>query len=225
MRFHVRLSFLLHLSIMKRKIQHPQLVSVSFLSLSGELKFFFLASISIIIKSLKPIKSFDLQVQPTDPISSIKSQLASKPGAPPASTQRLLLRGKALADGKLLKEYDVKEGDTINLMVKPGYDWDPTRTKELVLDSSGDVSPVPAETPPLGASSDLKPVTQTRQSRAPSIVLSPSPSSRNSPLLETKPLDIDITHDSTASSTRSQSTYHVRIANPVFWERMYSFLR
>ena len=60
-------------------------------------------------------------MQPTDTIQAIKAQLASEAGAPPADVQRLLLKGKALADAKLLKEYDVKDGDTVNLMVKPGF--------------------------------------------------------------------------------------------------------
>ena len=78
-------------------------------------------------KSTKPVQVYALDVQPTDTISSIKAQLASVPGAPPADVQRLLLKGKALADSKILREYAVKDGDTINLMVKPGFDWDPSK--------------------------------------------------------------------------------------------------
>ena len=33
------------------------------------------------------------------------------------------MKGKALADSKLLKEYSVKDGDTVNLMVKAGVEW------------------------------------------------------------------------------------------------------
>ena len=36
----------------------------------------------------------------------MKTQFAAEPSAPPADAQRLLFKGKALADGKLLKEYN-----------------------------------------------------------------------------------------------------------------------
>src|SRR5579863_8532091 len=84
------------------------------------------ATLQITFKSLKPPFSTTIPVSPTDPISTIKSQIAAQPCAPPADAQRLLLKGKALADAKLLKEYSVQDGDTINLMVKPGIEWDPT---------------------------------------------------------------------------------------------------
>ena len=90
-------------------------------------------SINLTFKSTKPAQSYTLLMQPTDTISAIKSQLAAELGAPPADVQRLLLKGKALADGKLLQEYSVKEGDTVNLMVKPGFDWDPTKTTSPLI--------------------------------------------------------------------------------------------
>jgi len=85
------------------------------------------ASISLVFKSLKPQATFTISVRLTDTISAIKTQLSAEPSAPPAEAQRILFKGKALADGKLLKEYNnIKDGDTINLMVKPGYDWNTT---------------------------------------------------------------------------------------------------
>jgi UV excision repair protein RAD23 len=57
---------------------------------------------------------------PRGPISAIKTQIAAQPRIPPAHAQQLPLKGKALADAKLLKEYSVQDGDTINLMLKPG---------------------------------------------------------------------------------------------------------
>jgi len=191
------------------------------------------ASIVVIIKSLKPLKTFSITVQPTDTISSIKSHLASQPGAPPADTQRLLLRGKALADGKLLKEYQVKEGDTINLMVKPGYEWDPvagTETKKDPEDPAPEVAfPAMAHSP--SPPPELKLVTSTGHSRAPSIVLSPSPapSVGPSPSLESKPLDIPLVIDastiSTLAASEPPSSYHASIAKPEYWERLHAFLK
>ncbi|KAI6019953.1 hypothetical protein F5J12DRAFT_814326 [Pisolithus orientalis] len=187
------------------------------------------ASIDITFKSLKPPQSFTLSVQPTDSISGIKSQLASQPRAPRADAQRLLLKGKALADNKLLKEYNVKDGDTINLMVKPGFDWDPS------------TAPFPSSEPETKSllepdmksslSSDSLPKLSTgfRHTRTPSIVLSPSPSVISLEP-EGKPQDINLTLDTSSIPTASlspatQSSYQATICEPEFWENLLSFLR
>ncbi|KIK46954.1 hypothetical protein CY34DRAFT_799806 [Suillus luteus UH-Slu-Lm8-n1] len=183
-------------------------------------------SISITFKSTKPPQSFTLAVQPTDTVSEVKASLASQPKAPPAEAQRLLLKGKALADAKLLKEYGVKEGDTINIMLKPGFEWDPTK------------SPSPSTTSPVKMKPSNLPEIQTpqpklatghRHTRTPSIVLSPSPSIVSLEP-EGKPHDIDLTLDTsllpTASISRAaRSSYQTVISEPPFWDRLYSFLR
>lgn len=163
------------------------------------------ASITLTFKSLKPPKSFTLPVQPTDTIQSIKSLLASQPHAPPADVQRLLLKGKALADAKLLKEYNIKDGDTVNLMIKPGHTWDPNAMTSVPKPSLGHV-------------------------RIPSVVLSPSPSSLSPSAEADKPLDINLTLDTSSIPTASaesatHSTYHATISQPEFWDRLHSFLR
>jgi UV excision repair protein RAD23 len=184
------------------------------------------ASISLTFKSTKPPQSFTLAVQATDTVSEVKALLASQPNAPPAEAQRLLLKGKALADAKLLKEYGVKEGDTINLMLKPGFEWDPTK------------SPSPSNTSPVKMKPFNLPEIQTpqpklatghRHTRTPSIVLSPSPSIVSLEP-EGKPHDIDLTLDTslipTASISRAaRSSYQTVISEPPFWDRLYSFLR
>jgi len=70
-----------------------------------------------------------VDVSGTDTVLSIKERLASEHSrAPNADIQRLLLKGKALADNKLLKEYlpPSSEGEEINLtlMIKSGASWD-----------------------------------------------------------------------------------------------------
>lgn len=181
--------------------------------------------ISITFKSLKPSASFTISVQSTDTIASIKSQLASETSAPPADAQRLLLKGKALADAKLLKEYSVKDGDTVNLMVKPGFDWDPSRIAS---------SPAPIPSPegsqdPASLSLSPNPKSQPsrKHHRIPSLVLSPSPS--NEALSNEKPLDITLTLDSTSIpssiATETLSTYHATVSKPEFWDRLHSFLK
>jgi UV excision repair protein RAD23 len=103
-----------------------------------------------VIKSLKPPKTYTLAVQSSDTIADIKSYLASQPGAPPVDVQRLLLKGKALADTKLLKEYNIKDGDTVNLMVKQGQESNqaPETPK---LDIPAPVSETPGERSPSSA--------------------------------------------------------------------------
>ncbi|KAG9042145.1 hypothetical protein FS837_011244, partial [Tulasnella sp. UAMH 9824] len=84
--------------------------------------------IPIVIKSTKPPLSFSLTVHPTDTVSQIKLQLEKEHlRAPTADSQRLLIKGKVLADNKLLKEYpistDSSSPTTITLMTKPGSTW------------------------------------------------------------------------------------------------------
>ncbi|THH06023.1 hypothetical protein EW145_g4366 [Phellinidium pouzarii] len=183
-----------------------------------------LETIILTFKVSKPAHTFTIPVSPTDAISSIKSLLAAQPRAPPADAQRLLLRGKALADGKLLREYPAKDGDTVNLMLKPGFEWDWNTT-----------------TSPLPASSELKAdagkdklnpesgSTRTgRHVRIPSVVLSPSPSSTSLPLSEV-PLPIALTLDTSnipsGNEASSLDAYHKKISSPDFWARLYGFLK
>lgn len=173
------------------------------------------ASISLVFKSLKPPATFTMSVPLTDTISAIKAQLASKPSAPPADVQRLLFKGKALADGKLLKEYsNIKDGDSINLMVKPGYDWNTTATT--------------ASSPEL--LSTLVPEAHSKQGgrrhhRIPSVMLSPSPSLESSGAAEK---DILLTIDAGALPSPepdNMSTFNQTVSQPVFWERLHAFLK
>lgn len=77
--------------------------------------------IKITIKSLKPPLSFSLACSPSSTISELKELLCqSDSSAPPVDSQRLVYKGKALADNKLLKEYEsIQTGETIHLMIKP----------------------------------------------------------------------------------------------------------
>lgn len=178
-------------------------------------------------KSLKPPASYTLTVSPTDTIASIKSQLSKTHAtAPPADAQRLLVKGKALADSKLLKEYNVQSGDTVNLMVKPGVNWDPSKPKEQEI-----LQPKPlsaSETGALGLAVGDGPASGKRKhGRAPSIVLSPSPSSDMPGAAPEKDilLSLDTTTDVPTSATETLSTYHTTITNPDFWEKLLLFLQ
>lgn len=140
------------------------------------------------------------------------------------------MKGKALADAKLLKEYNVQDGDTINLMVKPGVEWDPiAKPKELPSlllseapllqeTQTASLSPAPPETEK-----------KRRHSRIPSVVLS-TPAS---PL--EKPQDIQLVDGdgftlSTDMPTEpgpsiTQSTYRTAVSQPEYWNNLLSFLR
>jgi UV excision repair protein RAD23 len=187
------------------------------------------ASISLTFKSLKPPASFTLSVQPTDSISSIKAQLAAQPSAPPAEIQRLLLKGKALADSKLLKEYAINDGDTVNLMIKPGTHWDPTAPATPAPKTPSLMAPAP-DAPPSNPFSGLggslgtpaSGASKAKHQRIPSVVLSPSPS-LDAPGAEK---DITLTLDASSPTIPSAtlSTYHEVVSDPEFWLRMYEFL-
>jgi len=58
--------------------------------------------------------------QLTDTVNDLKSLVAkSSSSAPSADSQRLLFKGKALTDTKLLKQYDIESNAVIHLMLKP----------------------------------------------------------------------------------------------------------
>ena len=198
-----------------------------------------LASISLVFKSLKPQATFTISVRLTDTISAIKTRLAAEPSAPPVYAQRLLFKGKALVDGKLLKEYgNIKDGDTVNLMVKPGYEWN-TTTITTVPTPPVSASPMLASSPeplsvhpsPFG-SGTLHPEVHSKQGgrrhqRIPSVLLSPSSSLESSGAGEK---DIMLTIDpgvlpSPVLQPDTMSTYNQTMSQPEFWERLHDFLK
>ncbi|KAJ7064767.1 hypothetical protein C8F01DRAFT_774769 [Mycena amicta] len=170
------------------------------------------APLSLTFKSLKPAASYTIAVHPTDTVAAVKAALASQPGGPPVDSQRLLLKGKALADAKLVKEYPINDGDTVNLVLKPApatstptTTMDPGKLPSLSLD------------PPNTSSS-------RKHQRIPSVVLSPSPSNEAAPSIDK---DIMLTLDASTESlpAKELSTYHTVIAEPEFWERLLTFFR
>lgn len=176
------------------------------------------------IKSLKPLKTYTLAVQSSDTIADIKSYLASQSGAPPVDVQRLLLKGKALADAKLLKEYNIKDGDTVNLMVKPGYEWKPSAGPPKLEIPASEPEP-PAEEP---ASTTLEPGTRTeRHRRVPSVILSPSPNTLT-PLRDGVPVDVALSLDDgdiLPPVHAPPTAYQNVISSPDFWGDLLDFLR
>ena len=58
--------------------------------------------------------SFPIDVECTDSIEKIKELVNEKQGIPPPS-QRLILNGKKLEDGKTIQDYEMKQDSTIYL--------------------------------------------------------------------------------------------------------------
>lgn len=176
-----------------------------------------------------------MSVHPADTIATVKSQLASLPGAPPADSARLLLKGKALSDGKLLQEYDIKDGDTVTLMVRSGTTVHSAQGTATTAPSSGVNTPAittTVEPENMAETITLVPeqTTKTRQghTRIPSVVLSPSPSL--TPVTDEKLVDIPLILDTSSLPLSSLSPgpdtpFHARICQPEFWERLYEFLQ
>ena len=75
----------------------------------------------IIFKTLTG-KQFDLEVEETDTVASIKGRIEEKKKADgesfPAADQKLVILGKIMEDDKTLQSYNVKEGNFIVVMVQ-----------------------------------------------------------------------------------------------------------
>ncbi|KAF7732783.1 hypothetical protein EC973_000057 [Apophysomyces ossiformis] len=75
-------------------------------------------TLELIIKVLKPAAQFSLgHVLPTDTVATLKQHIYQIQPSYPPYRQRLLLKGKALADQKTLKDYAISNGSLIHLML------------------------------------------------------------------------------------------------------------
>ncbi|KAJ7634955.1 ubiquitin-related domain-containing protein [Roridomyces roridus] len=167
-----------------------------------------LEPITLTFKSLKPPASYTITVHPTDTIAQVKTRLSEQEGGPSVDAQRLLLKGKAMADGKLLREYPIKDGDTVNLMLKAASA--PAAVSTSLTPSSASVPPAPIVAP-----------APSRHQRIPSVVLSPSPSSE----AFSAEKDITLTLDEPPRTpTPDLTSYHAAISRPDFWVRFLDFL-
>ena len=61
-------------------------------------------------------KEIEIDIEPTDTIDSIKERVEEKEGIPPVQ-QRLIFAGKQLADDKAAKDYNIKAGDVLHLVL------------------------------------------------------------------------------------------------------------
>ncbi len=146
----------------------------------------------------------------TDSIAQLKALVsASTPSAPPVSAQRLLIKGKALADTKLLQEYGVEEGATVHLILKAGWEKDLAAPKAEFA-----TGPIPAEPPPSPGA-------------VPALTISVPDDSPASPA---HPSARPITAAELATPLGPQGVitsapYHATLADPAFWSKVYALCR
>jgi len=173
--------------------------------------------LTLTFKSLKPAASYPLAVHPTDTIASIKAQLAASVPALSSQQLSLLLKGKALADGKLLREYAVKDGDTVNLISKPRAGGEGPGGSEGGISAEA----MEADKQTLGPAA-VRP--KRGHQRIPSVVLSPSPSADTPGVVEK---DILLTLDPHVHAGEGEvlSSYQSTVVKPEFWERLFVFLK
>ncbi|XP_044357294.1 ubiquitin-NEDD8-like protein RUB2 [Triticum aestivum] len=61
-------------------------------------------------------KEIEIDIDPTDTVDRIKERVEKKEGIPPVQ-QRLIFTGKQLADDKTAKDYNIKGGDVLHLVL------------------------------------------------------------------------------------------------------------
>uniref|UniRef100_A0A452YSC7 Ubiquitin-like domain-containing protein n=1 Tax=Aegilops tauschii subsp. strangulata TaxID=200361 RepID=A0A452YSC7_AEGTS len=61
-------------------------------------------------------KEIEIDINPTDTVDRIKERVEEKEGIPPVQ-QRLIFAGKQLADDKTAKDYNIKGGDVLHLVL------------------------------------------------------------------------------------------------------------
>jgi hypothetical protein len=144
----------------------------------------------------------------TDSVAQLKALIAqSSSSAPAPESQRLLLKGKALTDSKLLKEYDIADGATIHLYFKPN------------------TTAAPA-TPPLATSTTAA----GDPSRSGSAPPSPAPPSltittsvEDGPGTSMPLTNFDLAAPPTGPQPEvTTATFHTTVADPAFWQRIHA---
>ncbi|KAJ1975263.1 hypothetical protein H4R34_004402 [Dimargaris verticillata] len=104
-------------------------------------------TVSLKVKAMKAGYVYHVSAEPLTAIRDLKHQLAAQCSVP-AEFQRLLLKGKALADGSLVSDYALTAESVVTLMVKPG--------------APSPQSPPPPMPPTTGNTSDSAQPTQNR---------------------------------------------------------------
>lgn len=208
------------------------------------------------IKSLKPALTYTITAQPTDSVLDLKKLVSSASttssgstaGAVTVDSQRLLLKGKALADNKLLKEYDIKSGATVHLILKAA----PAASSSSMTSAAGMPASVPAPSAPSASTSgssinpggvpDLGSASASTATTKPTSIALPRPSvggharvpsltitteapgaspGTSSPGQEV-PLNINDAPPLGPQAQISSASFHQTIADPDFWQKVHA---
>ncbi|KAL1410210.1 hypothetical protein Q8F55_004215 [Vanrija albida] len=161
------------------------------------------AAITLTVKSARPPLTLSISAHPSDSVTDLKALVAAAPGAPPADAQRLLLKGKVLADAKLLKEYDLADGAVLTLMAKPGA--------KVAKEPSPPPTPAAAIAPPSSSHSRT-----SSHGTVPNLTITTdtpgaSPTEVPEYQLSEQP-----------SPSLSTAAFHSSIANPDFWQKLHT---
>ena len=159
-------------------------------------------SLTLTVKSLKPALTFTITAQTTDTISHLKTLVSqASSSAPSPDSQRLLLKGKALADTKLVKEYSIPDGATLTLMVKA---------------STAGTSTPPA---PAAAAATPSPGPSGPRPPAPSLTITTELEGAKSEPVTDANIDVP---PSGPQPQVSSAAFHGTISDPKFWQRIHA---
>lgn len=88
------------------------------LKVTNKIKKMRLPSSDYVIVRVKTLtgQCIDVEIEPSDPILRIKEVIEEKEGIPPEQ-QRLIFKGKTMADTNSLKYYQIENGSTIHLVL------------------------------------------------------------------------------------------------------------
>lgn len=182
-------------------------------------------TIALTIKSLKPPLTYPLTgVSLRDPISSLKAELERQhPTAPPSSHQRLLLKGKALADERLLGDYPIEEGTVIMLSIKPGFVPPPPVASSTSTDASAAIPPTTPDSaalPPSVPTTTAGSPSFSPSSSVPKLTLSTDFGSTDVPMSVA-----ELATSNISSPHPTDASYHAVVKDVEFWEHLLSFLQ
>jgi hypothetical protein len=171
-------------------------------------------SVTLTVKSLKPSLTITVTAQLTDSVADLKSLVAkSSSTAPAVDTQRLLVKGKTLSDTKLLKEYDLVDGATIHLLLKPADKAHPGPS------SSPALAPAPSQSSAGMSASTFTPTSTHPDPPALTITTSLDDShSTSMPLTITDAVAPPLGPQPQVSS----AAFHQTISDPAFWQKIHA---
>lgn len=172
------------------------------------------ATVNLTVKSLKPSLSLPMTVNLTDSVSQLKTLISqASTSAPPADSQRLLLKGKALTDSKLLKEYDISDGAIVHLYFKPAAAA-ATPTPALNVESTS--ASASTSSPPVDKSTSAPP-----SPAPPSLTITTSV--EDGPGTSMPLTNFDLAAPPTGPQPEiTSATFHASIADPVFWQKIHA---